>query len=368
MSKNQVNRIEYLEKYFQNKVESFFLDNKPADVCVALSGGSDSLALTILLKKFCDIYKINLCALTINHNFRQESTEEAKSIQELMQKLSISHHIIEIPKKTVPKVNIEANLRKMRYQLLTEFCSKNKIKFLFLGHQIDDVAENILIRLWRGSGIDGISSIAEIFYQEQVAILRPLLSISKVDLQEYLISNNISWYEDESNQEDIFLRNKIRKFINSFEDRELIKKRLKKAGDEAFGIRNFCDDLLLKEASKFVYFNSRGYFIIEKQWLANLHFHLAIKLLSLIIMELGKKLYKPRFSSIENIYKIILTNDFKPINIGHSIVKRLPKSLLKFNKNNFINPIVIYCDNLTLKDENINLEIKLKTILCKIFN
>ena len=368
MSKNQVNRIEYLEKYFQNKVESFFLDNKPADVCVALSGGSDSLALTILLKKFCDIYKINLCALTINHNFRQESTEEAKSIHELMQKLSISHHIIEIPKKKVPKVNIEANLRKMRYQLLTEFCSKNKIKFLFLGHQIDDVAENILIRLWRGSGIDGISSIAEIFYQEQVAILRPLLSISKVDLQEYLINKNISWHEDESNQEDIFLRNKIRKFINSFEDRELIKKRLKKAGDEASGIRNFCDDLLLKEASKFVYFNSRGYFVIEKEGLANLHFHLAIKLLSLIVMELGKKLYKPRFSSIENIYKIILTNDFKPINIGHSIVKRLPKSLLKFNKNNFINPIIIYCDNLTLKDENINLEIKLKTILCKIFN
>ena len=228
MSKNQVNRIEYLEKYFHNKVESFFLDGKPADVCVALSGGSDSLALTILLKKFCDIYKINLCALTINHNFRQESTEEAKSIHELMQKLSISHHIIEIPKKKVPKVNIEANLRKMRYQLLTEFCSKNKIKFLFLGHQIDDVAENILIRLWRGSGIDGISSIAEIFYQEQVAILRPLLSISKVDLQEYLINKNISWHEDESNQEDIFLRNKIRKFINSFEDRELIKKRLKK--------------------------------------------------------------------------------------------------------------------------------------------
>ena len=91
MSKNQVNRIEYLEKYFQNKVESFFLDNKPADVCVALSGGSDSLALTILLKNFCDIYKINLCALTINHNFRQESTEESKSIHELMQKLSISH-------------------------------------------------------------------------------------------------------------------------------------------------------------------------------------------------------------------------------------------------------------------------------------
>ena len=85
-------------------------------------------------------------------------------------------------------------------------------------------------------------------------------------------------------------------------------------------------------------------------------------------MELGKKLYKPRFSSIENIYKTISTNDFKPTNIGHSIVKRLPKSLLKFNKNNFINPIIIYCDNLTLKDENINLEIKLKTILCKIFN
>ncbi len=368
MSKNQLNLIEYLEKYFQNKVESFFLDIKPKDVCVALSGGSDSLALTVLLKKFCDIHKINLWAVTINHNFRQESTEEAVSIHELMLKLNISHHIIDIPKKKVPKANIEGNLRKMRYQLLTEFCNKNKIKFLFLGHQIDDVAENIIIRLWRGSGIDGISSIAEIFYQERVAILRPLLSISKIDLQQYLINKNISWYEDKSNQEDIFLRNKIRKFINSFEDKELIKKRLKKAGDEASVIRNFCDDLLLKEACKFVYFNSRGYFIVEKEWLMNLHFHLSIKLLSLMIMELGNKLYKPRFSSVENIYKIILTNNFKPFNIGNSIVKRLPKSLSKFNKNNFINPIIIYCDNLILKDENIDLEIKLKTILCKIFN
>ena len=82
-----------------------------------------------------------------------------------------------------------------------------------------------------------------------MAILRPLLSISKVDLQEYLINKNISWHEDESNQEDIFLRNKIRKFINSFEDRELIKKRLKKAGDEASGIRNYIFELQTRKRS-----------------------------------------------------------------------------------------------------------------------
>ena len=97
---------------------------------------------------------------------------------------------------------------------------------MFLGHHQDDQAENFLIRLFRGSGIDGLAAINEISEFRKIKLVRPLLEFTKNDLKKYLQEKKISWVEDESNEDEKFLRNKIRKFLKSLPEPEVINGRI----------------------------------------------------------------------------------------------------------------------------------------------
>ena len=230
--KNITNNI---EEFFKN----FFIKKQ---IAVAISGGCDSLALTLALNNFCKKNKIKIQGLTIDHGIRKNSKIEAKKVGELLKKFKIPHKILTIPPAQIPQKNIEANLRELRYEILTNFCKKNDIEFLFVGHHLGDIAENFLIRLFRGSGLDGLSPIQKISEINGIKIIRPFLEISKDELKNYLIAKNIEWFEDESNDDEKFLRNKIRKFLASFDDKNLIEKRIYNASLEISKTRDFFDE------------------------------------------------------------------------------------------------------------------------------
>jgi tRNA(Ile)-lysidine synthase len=298
---------------FLAKIEEIFLNKTlPKTIAVALSGGADSLALTLLLQEFCQREKreekIELVAITIDHKMRQGSLDEARQLGELLAKQKISHHILEIPAEKIPQKNIEAKLREVRYELLHGFCSENKIEFLFLGHQLDDVAENFLIRLFRGSGLDGLSPIAEISEFRQIKLVRPLLTFEKDDLKEFLQSRKIVWFEDESNQDERFLRNKIRNFFNSFPEKNLIQKRIKKSADEIAKMRDLFDWKMLSEAAQILEFRANEFFLIDQKKLCESDENIALKILALVAMEVSGKSYKPRLSDLKKFYQYLLTN------------------------------------------------------------
>ena len=138
--KNITNNI---EEVFEN----FFIKKQ---IAVAISGGCDSMALTLALNDFCERNKIKIQALTIDHGIRKNSKNEAKKVGELLKKFKIPHKILTILPTQIPQKNIEANLREIRYKILSEFCQKNQIEFLFVGHHLGDIAENFLIRLYNG--------------------------------------------------------------------------------------------------------------------------------------------------------------------------------------------------------------------------
>lgn len=307
------------------------LDKKIKKIAVAVSGGSDSLALTLLLNEYCQERKIKIFAVTVDHGIRKNSASEAKKLSKILAAKKISHQILTIPKTKIPASNIEANLRQLRYEMLYEFCAENKIKHLFLGHILGDVAENFLIRLFRGSGLDGLSSIAEISDYKDIKLLRPLLNYSKNELQEYLRAQQIQWFEDETNEDEKFLRNKIRKFLNSLPEAEIIHKRIKNAADEIAKSRDLFDEILLKEAKKILKLRDQKTFLIDIKKLKKLDEKIALKILALTLMEVGEKPYKPRLEKLKNFHNYLLEGAAKKRNFYNCMAKKFDeKNVLIF--------------------------------------
>jgi tRNA(Ile)-lysidine synthase len=301
-----------LTKNFTAKIEEIFSGKKlPKKIAVAVSGGADSLALTLLLQEFCAAKKIKLFAATVDHKMRKSSSDEARELSKILAKKKIPHEILTVEQKKIPQKNIEADLRDLRYELLIEFCKKNKIEFLFLGHHIGDVAENFLIRLFRGSGLDGLSAIGVRRQASGVSLVRPLLDVAKDDLKNFLRQKKIKWFEDETNLDEKFLRNKIRKFFESFEEQNLIQKRIKNAADEIAKMRDFFDEIVALEAAEIVELQANGSFLINHKKFQNLDEKTAQRILVSILMKVGGKIYKPRLEKLKNFYEYLRGDEIK---------------------------------------------------------
>lgn len=326
-----------LEKSFITKLDAIFAEKKmPKKVAVALSGGVDSMALTFLLRGFCRLKKIELIALTVDHKMRDISDKEADQVAEICAQNQIFHQILEIDAENLPRSNVESVLRSLRYEALHQFCVAHKIEFLFLGHQLDDIAENFLIRLFRGSGLDGLSPIAEISNYKNLNLVRPLLSVAKDDLREFLQQQNISWFEDETNEDEKFLRNKIRNFLSSFEDKNLIQNRIRNAALEISEMRDFFDETMILEAKNVIKFDKNGYFLLKIDKIK--HFfskndtknrQIISKILSLVLVEVSGDIYKPRREKLEQILNWIVSDkDHKAKSFDGCIIEKFDEENL----------------------------------------
>ncbi len=341
--------MEIVKDFTQKTSEIFAGEKLPKSLAVAVSGGVDSMALVMLLAEICVPQKIKLVALTVDHQMRSGSSVEAGMVGEILAQKQIAHEILVVDAKKLPQKNIEGKLRDLRYELLLGYCEKHKISHLFLGHQIGDVAENFLIRLFRGSGLDGLSTIAEVSEINEIKLVRPLLNFEKDDLTKYLSAKKIKWFEDETNVDEKFLRNKIRNFLASFEEQNLLHQRIKSASDEIAQMRDLFDCSMLEQAAEILQFQ-QTYFLIDQQKLQKLDEKVALKILALAAMEVSGKKYKPRLKDLKIFYQYLLQDS-------------------KIKRRDFYGCYVEQVDakNLSLKPQRPGVEIKLKTILGKVF-
>ncbi len=186
------------------------------NVCIAFSGGIDSTALLYacyLLKK--DGMLENTRAIHINHNLSNNSLLWESHCQKICDQLGINLIIknIQVQKH---KDGLESAARKIRYEIFSEILKKDEQ--LLLAHHADDVAETILFRLFRGTGLNGLEGPKEKRSLGKGNLLRPLLKFTKKELYEFIDLNNISFIEDESNkdsnQDRNYIRNEIMPIIN----------------------------------------------------------------------------------------------------------------------------------------------------------
>ena len=177
-------------------IDMFKSINNIADeyIVVGVSAGPDSMALLHMLMN--NTSKKIICA-HINHNVRKSSNEEAEYLKTYCQKNNIIFEYLKISEYT--ENNFENEARKKRYAFYEKILDKYHSHYLFLAHHGDDLIETILMKIIRGSNLEGYAGIKMYSKQKNYTIVRPLLTLTKEDIYAYNKENNIKYYTDETN-------------------------------------------------------------------------------------------------------------------------------------------------------------------------
>src|SRR3989304_8936645 len=201
--------MEILRK-FEQTIKRFNMLQKGDRVIVACSGGPDSVALLHLLNQIKEKYDLKLFVAHINHKLRgQESDEDERFVKRLAQNLRLdsyarSFDVARIARKK--KLSLEEAAREVRYEYLNKLALRLRATKISLGHNADDQAETVLMRLIRGTGALGLTGMSIV----RGKIIRPLLQIKREEIEEFLKEQNLGSRIDSSNLRQDYLRNRIR--------------------------------------------------------------------------------------------------------------------------------------------------------------
>ena len=191
-------------------------------IAIACSGGADSIFTLLLVRKF---FGTNFLCIHVNHGTRgKNSIEDADFVQEVSSQIGCDFKLINLKCSCSTQ---EGKLREKRLKSIKDEMMHSGITHLIQGHQKDDIAESFLWRLSRGASPHGLCSPQPVTIHGSFKFLRPFLSFSRKEIRENLKNLQIPWREDETNQSDKFLRNRIRKKVltswKSEVDRDLLK-------------------------------------------------------------------------------------------------------------------------------------------------
>jgi tRNA(Ile)-lysidine synthase len=181
-------------------------------LAVAVSGGADSLALTLLADAWARRRGGRIAALTVDHRLREGSGAEAVRVGAWLAARGIAHQIL-VRDGAMPDRNLQEAARTARHALLEAWCRAHSCLHLLLAHHREDQAETLILRLGRGSGLDGLAAMAAVTERDACRLLRPLLGVPRAALASYLDEKGQPWLEDPSNRADRFARVRVRRAL-----------------------------------------------------------------------------------------------------------------------------------------------------------
>ncbi|KDB05463.1 tRNA(Ile)-lysidine synthetase [Defluviimonas sp. 20V17] len=184
----------------------------PARLGVAVSGGGDSLALLHLLHDWAAANGVALSAATVDHGLRAAAAAEAAMVADVCAGLGLPHAVLRW-RGWEGRGNLPDAARRARYRLLGDWARGQGLAAVALGHTLDDQAETLLMRLARGSGVDGLSAMAARREAGGMVWLRPLLGVRRGTLRDLLRARGVGWAEDPSNDDPAFDRVKARRAL-----------------------------------------------------------------------------------------------------------------------------------------------------------
>ena len=296
------------KREFKTLMKGLKISQKDGPFAVATSGGPDSMALSLLMSKWGDAHY-----LTFDHGLREGSDKEAEHVSTWLKARSLSHTTLKWQGKK-PDANIQATARNARYQALNQYCAAHKIRFLFLAHTLDDQAETFLIRLFRGSGIDGLSAMAQVTPSPAgggVQLVRPLLSIPKTRLKATCKAFDQEWIEDPSNQNIEFTRVKVRSLLRNTDIDGLDAETLAKTAARMARAKGLLEKLKNELLARAFQTSGPGQGTIDTEKLTTAHEEIGLRALSRILMQIGGAPYPPRLEKVERLWKAIGLSDFK---------------------------------------------------------
>ena len=174
-------------------------------IVIGISGGPDSVCLLHILSRLKEKLNIELYAAHLNHQIRGiEAQKDALYVSEICDEMGITYFLksIDVPKYCKDNsLSIEEGARKLRYEMFDEIKKRTKSNKIAIGHNLNDQAETVLMRIMRGTGLQGLRGIE---YARENGVIRPLLDIERKDIEEYCKVHNLNPRIDESNLENIY--------------------------------------------------------------------------------------------------------------------------------------------------------------------
>ncbi len=320
-----------------NRLVSFYervyglLDNEGRSICVAVSGGSDSLSLLFLLSSFSKLYGWKVCCATVDHQLRPESKNEALYVGKICARLGIEHTILTWNHPTLTdKGKLENLAREARYQLLVQFCEKEKVHFVATGHNWNDQLETYELRKMNGSKILGLAGMSQIrSLSTNVKLIRPILNFSKQYLESFLKQQGICWKTDSMNFDENFKRVVVRKRINGYDRKkfEMISERVQALGLKRAEIEHETVGFL----KDYVEILNFGYATINFPELLKCIRRVQIEIIRRIIGTIGGKKYLPSIS--KSMIKKIINGDINTLSRCFMKIKKEKIYVFRENRN-----------------------------------
>lgn len=278
-------------------------------LAVAFSGGPDSLALLVLATQWASRRKgVSLHAFTVDHGLRAASAAEAKQAAALARKLGVSHRILRW-EGAKPASGIQAAARDVRYRLLLDACRETGAGDLLVAHHLEDQAETFLLRLARGSGVDGLAAMpAERALAEEgppVRLLRPLLAICQSRLAATVAKSGLAPILDPSNEDDRFDRVRVRKALPLLAPLGLDAARLARTAGQMERAREALEAETAALLSKHAVLSAFGHIELERMPFMASPPEIGLRALAALIRIVGAADYAPRLDALEAVYAAI---------------------------------------------------------------
>ncbi len=278
-------------------------------LALAVSGGADSLALLWLAAQWQKAGKIPqngprpaMTVLTVDHGLRPESPKEAQWVCEMAQSLGLPCVRL-VWQGEKPARGIQAAAREARYGLMTAHCRRHKIPALVTAHHADDQAETFLMRLARGSGVDGLSAMDRESGRDGVTLLRPFLTIPHRRLLATVAAAQLSWLDDPSNEVLTYERVRLRKAMPLLASLGLTAETLGRSAQRLrrarAALEYYTDDFLRGAIT----IHPTGHVsLVTKTWQSGVPDEIAIRALGRIVTAVGGRDMPPRLDRLENLW------------------------------------------------------------------
>ena len=271
-------------------------------LAVGVSGGADSLALTLLAHDWAAARGGAVLALTVDHALRPAAAEEAAQVAAWLAARGIAHAVLRW-EGAKPASGIQAAARAARHALLAERCRAEGILHLLLAHHRDDQAETVLLRLARGSGVDGLAGMAPIRWDADVRILRPLLDVPHAALEATCRDHGQPWIEDPSNRSPAYARGRLRAASAALAGEGLEAERLCDTARRAGRARAALEDLTAALLARAATLYPEGWVRLDPAPLAAAPEELGLRALARVLACVGGAPYAPRAERLERLYE-----------------------------------------------------------------
>jgi len=306
----------------KSTIEKYNMLMEGSYALLAVSGGIDSSVMTHIISQICREKGLRPVLCHLNHSLRGSESdrdeffvvslakEEPGCISET-KKINMNE-IIDNSKEG----SLQSLSRKMRISFFKEIAEKYGVHSIFMAHNLDDLCETFLLRLIRGSGTCGLSSMSFVSRYEGLKIFRPLLDISRDEIVEFSKANKIEFVEDSSNLKSSYDRNKMRNTIIPLLKKEFnpnLSMTIKMVTDLLKEDEDILENLTIRKMEKIVTNKIQGGASLRLDLFSREHLSIQTRILRNVIREIKGNLYDISYINIMDIIHISKSREKKKV-------------------------------------------------------